>query len=144
MKINHFLKQLRDDDIVAAIRDAEKKTSGEIRVFISHKKIVDALAAATKQFHRLAMTKTKHRNAVLIFVAPAAQQFAVIGDEGVHRQCGDAFWQSLTQEMSSHFKKSEFTQGILHAVRKAGELLAEYFPPEPDGGNKLPDGVVRD
>ncbi|HVU08096.1 MAG TPA: TPM domain-containing protein [Verrucomicrobiae bacterium] len=144
MKTNHFLKQLHDDDIVAAIRDAEKKTSGEIRVFISHRKIKNTVEAATEQFHRLGMTKTKHRNAVLIYVAPAAQQFAVIGDEGVHRQCGDAFWQLLTQEMSSHFKKSEFTPGILHAVRKAGELLAVHFPPEPENNDELPDGVARD
>ncbi len=144
MKTKKFLKQLRHDHIVAAIREAEQRTSGEIRVFISHKKIEDAVAAAQAVFVRLGMTKTRHRNGVLIFVAPSARKFAVIGDEGVHKRCGDEFWQALAVEMSGHFKKSEFTQGILHGIRKAGELLAAHFPPRPGDGNELPDSIAHD
>jgi uncharacterized membrane protein len=144
MKTNQFLEQLHDDQIVAAIHAAEKKTSGEIRVYISHRKIDDALAAAAAQFQKLGMTKTKYRNAVLIFVAPRSHQFAIVGDEAVHRHCGDAFWQSVAAETSGHFKNSEFTQGIIQAVRKAGELLAAHFPPQADSGNELPDKVEHD
>jgi uncharacterized membrane protein len=144
MKVNEFLKQLRHDDIVAAVREAESKTSGEIRVFISHKKIEDAVAAGQATFLRLGMAKTRHRNGVLIFVAPKAHKFAVIGDEAVHQKCGDVFWQALAAEMSGYFKKSDFTQGILHGVKKAGELLAAHFPPQPGDGNELPDQVEHD
>lgn len=142
--MKEFLKQLRHDDIVAAIRESEKKTSGEIRVFISRKKVQDAVATAQAEFMRLGMTKTRQRNGVLIFVAPRARKFAVIGDEGVHKRCGDEFWQSLAAEMSGHFKKSEFTQGILHGVCKAGELLAQHFPHRPDDRNELPDSIAHD
>lgn len=144
MKVKDFLNQLRHDDIVAAIREAESKTSGQIRVFISRKQIEDAVAAGQTEFMRLGMTKTRRRNAVLIFVAPKAHKFAVIGDEAVHRKCGDVFWQALTAEMSDYFKKSEFTQGILHGVQKAGELLATHFPPHPGDPNELPDQVGHD
>ena len=144
MKAKDFLKQLRHDEIVAAIRSAEKKTSGEIRVFISHKEIEDVVKAAEAQFERLGMTKTRHRNGVLIFVAPSVRKFAVIGDEAVHRQCGDAFWRELAAEMTSHFKQSDFTQGIVHGVRKAGQLLALHFPHEPDDRNELSDEVEHD
>ncbi len=142
--MEEFLKQLRHDDIVAAIREAEKKTSGEIRVFISRKKNDDAVATAQAAFVRLGMTKTHHRNGVLIYVAPRARKFAVIGDEAVHKRCGDEFWQSLAAEMSGHFKKSEFTQAILHGVHKAGELLAQHFPRRPEDRNVLPDGIAHD
>ena len=144
MKHRDFINQLRHDDIVAAIRAAEKKTSGEIRVFISHKKIADPVAAAQAEFMRLGMTKTHHRNGVLIFVAPPARKFAVIGDEGVHQKCGDEFWRALAEEMTGHFKNSEFSAGILHGIRKAGELLAAHFPPGPGDGNELPDRVEHD
>jgi uncharacterized membrane protein len=144
MKTKDFLKHLRHDDIVAAIREAEQKTSGEIRVFISHKKIENAVAVAQAAFVQLGMTKTRHRNGVLIFVAPQARKFAVIGDEGVHKRCGDEFWQALAADMSGHFKKSEFTQGILHGVRKAGELLAAHFPHQPGDRNELPDNIAHD
>jgi uncharacterized membrane protein len=123
-----LIKQLPHDTLVAAIREAEQKTSGQIRVLISHQSVADPVAAAQKEFVRLGMTNSPEKNGVLIFVAPRTHKFAVIGDEGVHAKCGDEFWQELTQVMTDHFRKSEFTAGIVHGVRKAGELLAVHFP----------------
>ena len=123
-----FIKQLPHDTLIAAIRDAEKMTSGEIRVLISHKSVEDPVAAAQKEFFRLGMTKSPQRNGVLIFVAPRSHKFAVIGDEGVHAKCGDDFWQELAKTLTEYFRKSEFNEGILHGVKRAGELLAEHFP----------------
>ena len=123
-----FAKHLHHDSIVAAIRDAEYKTSGEIRVSISPKHIEDAVSAAQAEFLRLGLHKSPERNSVLIFVAPRAHRFAVIGDEAVHAKCGDEFWRQLADAMAGYFRKSEFTPGIIHGVQKAGELLAEHFP----------------
>jgi len=139
-----FTKHLHHDMIVAAIRAAEQKTSGEIRVFISHKKVDDAVAAAQAQFERLGMTQTRHRNGVLIFVAPTARKFAILGDVGVHQKCGDEFWRAVSAEMTGHFVKAEFTAGIIHGIQKAGELLAAHFPPQPGDANELPDQVEHD
>jgi uncharacterized membrane protein len=144
MKVKDFLKQVRHDDIVAAIRKAELSTSGEIRVFISHKKVDDAVAAGQEAFLRMGMSKTRHRNGVLIYVAPKAHKFAVIGDQAVHEKCGDVFWQALAAEMSGHFKKSDFTEGILHGVRKAGELLAAHFPRHRGDTHELPGQLEQD
>jgi uncharacterized membrane protein len=143
MNPRDLLNQLRHDDIVAAIRAAEKKTSGEIRVFLSHQPIDDPVAAAQAQFARLGMVKTRQRNGVLIFVAPRSRKFAVIGDAGVHQLCGEAFWQALAAEMSGHFKNAEFTTGIIHAIQTAGGLLAAHFPRHPDDRNELPDQVAE-
>jgi uncharacterized membrane protein len=123
-----LIKQLPHDTLVGAIREAEQKTSGQIRVLISHKAVDDPVAAAQKEFERLGLTQLPQRNGVLIFVAPRTHKFAVIGDEAVHAKCGDAFWQELAKAMAEYFRKSEFTEGIIHGVRKAGELLAAHFP----------------
>jgi uncharacterized membrane protein len=128
MHPNEFKKNLRHDTIVTAIREAEQKTSGEIRVLVSHKHVADPVAEAQKEFLRLGMDKSSHRNGVLIFVAPRAHKFAVVGDKAVHEKCGDAFWQKLAEAMTGYFRKAEFTEGIIHGVQKAGELLAEHFP----------------
>jgi uncharacterized membrane protein len=144
MKAKEFLKQLSHEEIVAAIREAELKTSGEIRVFISHKPVEEPVAAAQAQFKRLGMTKTRERNGVLIFVAPEARRFAVVGDKGVHRQCGEEFWRELAAEMAGHFKQGDFSQGIIHGVRQAGRLLAEHFPHRSDDTNELSDEVEHD
>lgn len=122
MQPRKFIKQLHHDNLVTAIREAEKITSGEIRVLVSHRSVDDPVVAAQKEFMRLGMTKSAERNGVLIFVAPRARKFAVIGDEAVHAKCGDEFWQKLAEAMTDYFRKSEFTAGIIHGVKKAGEL----------------------
>ena len=131
MHPKHFSKHVRHDEIIAAIRAAEQKTSGQIRVSISPKHIDDPVTAAQIEFMRLGMNESRERNGVLIFVAPRSHKFAVIGDEAVHAQCGDEFWRKLVDTMSGYFRKSEFTPGIIHGVQKAGELLAKHFPRQP-------------
>jgi uncharacterized membrane protein len=128
MHPKEFIKQLPHDPLVSAIREAEQKTSGQIHVLISHKSVTDPVAAAQKEFVRLGMAESAGKNGVLIFVAPRTRKFAVIGDEGVHAKCGDEFWRELANVMTDYFRKSEFDEGIIHGIRKAGELLAEHFP----------------
>jgi uncharacterized membrane protein len=144
MKTPEFIQQLREPEIVAAIRAAEQKTSGEIRVFISDKAVTDPVAAAQEQFTRLGMTQTRDRNGVLIFLAPGSRQFAVIGDSGVHARCGAAFWEELTRSMSEQFRAGDFTAGIVQGISRAGELLGQHFPRRPDDHNELPDRIARD
>ncbi len=90
------------------------------------------------------MDKTSEKNGVLIYVAPRARKFAIIGDAGVHERCGDAFWTDVAGEMTNHFKQTRFTEGILHGIQKAGELLAKHFPGQPDHPNQLPDDIAHD
>lgn len=127
--------------IVAAIGEAEGRTSGEIRVVVSRRTTADAVAAAKIQFERLGMTGTAARNGVLIFLAPCSRSFAVIGDTGVHEKCGDAFWTELAAAMTEHFKRGDFTAGLVLGIARAGALLAENFPRQTDDRNELPNSV---
>jgi uncharacterized membrane protein len=128
-------------EVVAAIAAAELKTSGEIRVVISRRKIVEPVAEAQKQFERLGMTATSHRNGVLILLAPRSRTFAVIGDTAIHEKCGNVFWTELAAAMTVHFKRGDFTAGLVHGIDRAGALLAEHFPRTPDDRNELPDEI---
>jgi uncharacterized membrane protein len=128
MHPNEFKKRLHHDGVVDAIRQAEQKTTGEIRVIVSHKHVEAPLPEAQKEFARLGMNHSPGHTGVLIFVAPRSHTFAVIGDKAVHEKCGDEFWKELAEAMTGYFRKSEFTEGIIHGVKKAGELLAEHFP----------------
>ena len=131
MRPHAFSKHLDHASIVAAIRDAELKTTGQIRVRISPKHIDDPVPAAQAEFLRQGLQNSPEQNAVLIFVAPRAHKFAIFGGEAVHAQCGDAFWRELVEAMAAYFRRSEFTPGIIHGVQKAGELLAQHFPRPP-------------
>ena len=137
-----FLFRLRQRSIVRAIAAAELRTSGEVRVFISHKLCTDAQAEARAQFDRLGMAATRERNGVLIFVAPRSRTFAIIGDTGIHAKVGDAFWTELATEMTTAFKAGKLTNGLVHTIHRAGVLLAEHFPRCEDDANELPNSIV--
>ena len=142
MKPRTFLGRLDHDRIVAAIRAAEERSRGEIRVHVTHKPVEDAERAAAALFEKLGMTATADRNGVLLFVAPARQRFAVVGDKGIHEKCGEGFWKDVASAMEEDFRQGRFTEGIVKGVAKAGDALAAHFPRT--GGpdvNELPDEV---
>ncbi len=144
MRHRKFVNALAHEQIHAAIHAAEHKSSGEIRVMVSHKLAQDPVASAQQAFLQLGMQKTKQHNAVLLFVAPRSRTFAVIGDEAVHAKCGNRFWRELAAAMANNFKRGEFTDGLLNGINRAGDLLAAHFPPGPDDKNELPDEVIED
>ena len=144
MRTKEFLSKLEHDRIVLAIRDAESKTSAEVRVFIQRGKLDgDPLIAAQKKFHHLKMHRTTGRNGVLIFVAPRAHKFAVIGDRGIHEKCGEGLWQRLIEQMREHFRNERFTDALVEAIEQAGNSLAEHFPRTSASSDQLPNDVVE-
>lgn len=142
MRTKDFIKQLDHEKIKQAIASAEQKSSGEIRVAITTKKIKDPLAEAEKEFIRLKMNNTRERNGVLILFAPKSQNFAVWGDVGVHEKCGKDFWHEIVEKMTHLLKENKFTDAIVFAVEKIGSILEKHFPRKPDDINELPDDLV--
>jgi uncharacterized membrane protein len=143
MKTRHFLNAVDREKILSAIATAEKRTSGEIFVFVSHKNVADALAEATRCFKRFKMDRTALRNDVLIFVAPRSHSFAVVGDVGVHAKCGEGFWNEVVEAMRPRLQHGDFTDALVHGIERVGTLLADHFPVA--GGRKHPSGgVVED
>ena len=129
MRTKEFLGKLEHDRIVQAIRNAESKTSGRIRVYIQRGKFDgDPFLAAQRRFHRLGMHKTPERNGVLIWVAPRAHKFAVVGDKAIHDKCGEELWQRLIDQMRDHFKNEKFNHALVEAIEETGRALAEHFP----------------
>jgi uncharacterized membrane protein len=144
MRTREFLNQLDHNRIVGAIKEAETKTSGQIRVWLQRGELAgDPVIAAQEQFHKLGMQATKERNGVLILVLPRARKFAVIGDEGVHQKCGDKFWQQLAERMRAHFQNENFTDALVEAIEEAGNLLARHFPKTSAPRNELPDEIIE-
>jgi uncharacterized membrane protein len=131
MRTKQFLNKLDHDRIVQAIREAESKTSGQIRVFIQRGELKDdPLAAAQKKFRKLGMQKASGRNAVLIFVAPRAHKFAIVGDKAIHEKCGEQLWRRLVDGMRERFKNEEFSHALVEAIEEVGKALSEHFPRE--------------
>ncbi len=143
MRPREFIARIDRKLIESAIQQAERTTSGEIRVVINRQPTADAVAAARREFLHLGMQKTRRRNAVLLFIAPASQAFALIGDEGVHAKCGDVFWVEVASAMQKNFRDGHHTAAIIEGIERAGALLTAHFPQEPGDANELPDQVIE-
>jgi uncharacterized membrane protein len=129
MRTKEFLSKLEHDQIVRTIQEAEARTSAQIQVYIQRGRLNgDPLIAAQKKFHRLGMHKTAERNAVLIFVAPRARKFAIVGDEAIHEKCGELYWQSVVELLREHFRNERFSDALVDAIRDIGSVLATHFP----------------
>lgn len=128
--------------IRVAIEDAEKRTSGQIRVCIEKTCSEDVLDRAAKYFHKLDMHKTKYRNGVLIYLATVDRKFAIIGDAGINKAVPADFWDSTKEDMLAHFKLGDLVEGIVTGLQIAGEHLQKYFPHHNGGTNELSDDIA--
>src|SRR5690606_37265127 len=127
-KVEDFLTVQEEQEIITAIRKAEYKTSGEIRIHIEKKALTDTIERALVVFHDLKMNNTKLQNAVLIYVAVEDKNFVIFGDKGINDVVPDDFWDSTKEIMQSYFKIGNFKQGLIEGVLKAGTQLAKHFP----------------
>ena len=127
--------------IVAAIHEAEKNTSGEIRVHIEKKCNEDVLDHAAFMFDALDMQKTAERNGVLIYLAVEDRQLAILGDAGINQKVPIDFWESTKDLIISHFKQGNFTEGLSKGILLAGEQLQQHFPYQKDDKNELSNDI---
>lgn len=127
--------------IEAAIKEAETKTSGEIRVHIDAHCQHNVLDRAANLFGSLGMHKTERRNGVLFYLAWKDHKFAVIGDAGINAVVPGDFWDQIKIRMQHKFRGGHFASGLSEGIRMAGDALKKHFPWEADDVNELPDKV---
>lgn len=125
-----------------AIRRAERRTSGEIRVSVSRFFWGDVTRVADRAFARLGMEATRDRNGILFFIVPSRRRFVVLGDEGIHARVGQAFWEQVAAAVSAHLRNGDFTLGLVKGIETVGEQLALHFPYDAvTDTNELSDGI---
>lgn len=129
-------------EIKSAIGAAEKRTSGEIRVFIEDAAEDGPLDRAAFLFSQIGMDKTELKNGVLIYVAYVDKKFCIIGDAGINVKVGSAFWDQIKEKMVAHFKSGNIAQGLMDAIKDSGEALALHFPYLTGDRNELPDDII--
>jgi uncharacterized membrane protein len=128
--------------IVDAIQDAERGTSGEVRVHIERTcPKPDVLERAREVFAMLGMHRTEQHNGVLFYLAVDDHKFAVIGDSGIHAAVPAHFWEDTRDVLREHFRAGQFTEGLCQGIARAGQHLKAAFPFHNDDINELPDDI---
>ncbi len=143
-KPKQFLTEAEKAEVTSAIQEAERMTSGEVRVYIeSHCRFVDPIDRAREIFTKLKMEATEERNGVLLYIAYDDRQMAVLGDEGIYAKVPTAFWNETVQKITAHFKENHFSDGMVAGLSEIGQALKNYFPYNAEvDKNELPDEIV--
>ncbi|MCY1234271.1 hypothetical protein D3C87_74740 [compost metagenome] len=142
-KVEDFLTPEEESEIVKAISQAEKNTSGEIRVHIENHDEKPPLERAQEVFNFLGMDNTLMRNGVLFYVGVSDHTFAIIGDEGIHKVVEEDFWDCTKDTVISHFKEKKYKDGLVAGILRAGERLQQYFPFSNDDSNELSNEISK-
>ncbi|MBS1637361.1 MAG: TPM domain-containing protein [Bacteroidetes bacterium] len=136
-----FLTDAERDAVIAAIQQAERFTSGEIRVHIGNFCLGSEIRMAQKIFTRLGMHKTRERNGVLIYIAVMNRKLAVIGDAGIHEKLGSTYWETLVSGLITKIKSGKKGEGLAESILDCGRQLSHYFPRQSDDTNELSDTI---
>jgi len=149
MKLPLIYHLMDDDDLLLisnSIREAEKTTSGEIRIsikekkpFLKRKKSIHELAK--EEFFRLGMDKTRDKTGILIYLLLSEKQFHILADSGINEMVEKNTWHKIKDEMQRMFRQGFFSDGIILGVREVGEILTRHFPIKEDDTNELPNTV---
>ena len=135
--LNKIITEADRKAIQEAIREAEKQTSGEIRVHADTKCSGDPVQNAIAQFERLKMHETKDRNGVLIYIATEDRKLAIIGDQHINEKVSSDYWETTKNQLITAFKKGEYVTGITEAIADVGKKLKVHFPYLSDDKDEL-------
>jgi uncharacterized membrane protein len=141
MNAAEFFSDEQKHQVKTAIEKMEHKTSGEIRLHVEGDCDGDPYERALHVFHRLHMHKTKHRNAILFYLAVNHKKFAIVGDEGIHKSVPENFWVTVKDHVIAQFKQGKFTEGICEGIDMTGEMLKTHFPKNENEKIKLSDEI---
>lgn len=141
--VEDFLTSKEEEEIVLAIQQAERNTSGEIRVHIEKTTAISHYDRALEVFQMLKMFNTQQRNGVLLYIAVDDHKFVIYGDEGINNVVSENFWEATKEAIQNQFKQGNFKQGIVDGVLKAGKELQAHFPWTTDDENELSNEISK-
>jgi uncharacterized membrane protein len=143
--MNDFLTTGQEQQVVEAIRAAESRTRGEIRVVITSRRVWFRQRKAWKLFDQLGMRRTEHRNGALIVLFVRMRAFVIIGDEGLHAKVDAPYWKGLAERTTARLREGYRVEALTETIRSIGETMAAHWPAG-DGENpdELPDAIHRE
>lgn len=136
-----FFTADEQQQVIDAIREAERNTSGEIRVHIDNFCFGSALKKAKKIFFKLRMQHTSDRNGILIYIAVISHKIAVVGDKGIHQKLDTIYWDNIVKGIIDGFRHQKKAEGLTKGIIECGLQLKTFFPAQADDKNELNDSI---
>ena len=98
---------------------------------------------AVNAFKIGAERRTHGRTGILIYLSLAEHRAEIVADEAIASKVAPEVWGDAMAAMLAELKQDHLADGLIAAVAKVGEVLAEHFPRAEDDQNELPDRLIE-
>ncbi len=95
--------------------------------------------AAGEAFHRFRVRGTRGTTGILIYVSLHERMVRILGDDAISRRVAQSDWDIVRDALVSGLRGGKPAEAMIAAIEKAGVILADQFPIEPDDVNELPN-----
>lgn len=114
-----------------------------LRFIPDHIKHARASRLAKAQFYLQGVHITRDHSGVLFFVSLAERYVEIVADRGIHEKLGDARWQDIIHIFLEPVRRGEVVDGFVAAISACGEAMRTHYPPDPEAGDELSDGLIE-
>lgn len=140
---NIFLSKEAIEQLTVCIREQERATTGEIRLFIESRcPYMDPVRRAAEVFSQLHMQQTSERNGVLIYIAHRDKDFALFADSAFYAKLDPHFLRQESKRLAHHFQHHDYERGVRECIEAVGKQLSLHFPWHGEKKNELPDEII--
>jgi len=98
--------------------------------------------SAREHFFTQGLHRTVDRSGVLIFVSAAERHAEILADDSVSLKVPEAEWRPILVALREALAGGQAADGLVAAIGRCGELLAQRLPPRANERNELPDKVI--
>lgn len=100
------------------------------------------LRRAQLEFFTNGVNKTKRSTAILIFLSIMERQAVVLADEAIAKKLPAHTWQDEIDVILSAIKQGHLANGLVQAIKQAGENLQQQFPAHKKNENELSNELL--
>ena len=153
LTVQNFLTTGETARINEAIAEAEKRTTGEMKLLVVGKstwmslsrlalRIAAARKRAKKEFLALGLDHTIKGTGILIMISLKERVVVVEGGKALEGKLIQERWDHLRDLIINGIASGKRGDGICAAIGEAGKILSEHFPVRPDDVNEISNEIV--
>jgi putative membrane protein len=97
---------------------------------------------ALLEFYQTGIIDTKARTGILLFLSIMEKKAVVLADESIAKKLPPETWKQICDDMVHGIQLGKTADGLILAIEKCGQILAQHFPPTADNPNELKDHLI--
>jgi putative membrane protein len=94
-------------------------------------------------FKAAAERRTTGRTGILIYLSMGERRAEIVADEAILKVTDDHTWGEAMSSLIEQVREGRPGDGIVAAIERVGEVLAEHFPRTADDTNEIPDKLIE-